>query len=309
MGAALKGLLGGVSLTSRRLVPAPEKEVMPVARLLVEAGADVHRAGPLGTPLMEAARHGHRAVAEFLIESGADPKATFNGQSASDYARMYRKLELAEWLDSLPGKTTAPPPSPPAPPPPPTRRPKMAKAPPLARAARKQEFEAALADLAGRCEGKPVPLGDVGGAFRLHVPVRKREEIDVVALQAEFLSRGCFVFEPSYSRNGPESLAVIPVAEYQKAIAVMGTHAPNYDLGSADIIAWLEELEKEAPFVLTTIAHDTLGGRFLRPIDDPAALAVRMYEFCPDLVDQGCETVEALAAELRKSQDLFFWWD
>jgi len=34
-----------------------------------------------------------------------------------------------------------------------------------------------------------------------------------------------------------------------------------------------------------------------------------MYEFCPDIVDQGCGDVQTLAKDLKKTQRLYFWWD
>ncbi len=52
-----------------------------------------------------------------------------------------------------------------------------------------------------------------------------------------------------------------------------------------------------------------LRGKFTSKIAKPAALAKRMYEFCPDIVDQGVGDVKALAEELRKSSAFFFWWD
>jgi hypothetical protein len=50
-------------------------------------------------------------------------------------------------------------------------------------------------------------------------------------------------------------------------------------------------------------------GRFRSAIRDADALARRFYAFCPDIVDQGAETVEALARELVESQRLYCWWD
>ena len=75
------------------------------------------------------------------------------------------------------------------------------------------------------------------------------------------------------------------------------------------VIAWLRELEAEQPFELTGIGFDFLSGRFAAPVKDPAGLAKRMYEFCPDIVDQGVGDVAALAEELRTKQTLYFWWD
>jgi hypothetical protein len=69
------------------------------------------------------------------------------------------------------------------------------------------------------------------------------------------------------------------------------------------------DMEKTHPFVLTGCGQDFLAGKFLRPVADAPKLARRMYSFCRDIVDQGTQTVPALAQELRDSQAFFFWWD
>jgi hypothetical protein len=47
------------------------------------------------------------------------------------------------------------------------------------------------------------------------------------------------------------------------------------------------------------------------PRNRPSALelAWEQYWYCPDIVDQGCETVAALAAKLLNSPYWYFWWD
>ena len=51
-----------------------------------------------------------------------------------------------------------------------------------------------------------------------------------------------------------------------------------------------------------------------RPVFEPFTpgrhlLARRFYAFCPDIVEQGTETVAALARDLLESQRLYCWWD
>ena len=48
-----------------------------------------------------------------------------------------------------------------------------------------------------------------------------------------------------------------------------------------------------------------------KPIDEELSLALaeKQYAFCPDVVEQGLETIQALADYLRKSTVWFFWWD
>jgi hypothetical protein len=92
-------------------------------------------------------------------------------------------------------------------------------------------------------------------------------------------------------------------------MAAMGTNAANYDKDTKALIAWLRVLEREQPFELTGVGYDFLSGRFTSPVKDPVGLAKRMYAFCPDIVDQGVGSVEALAAALRREGTLYFWWD
>ncbi len=119
-----------------------------------------------------------------------------------------------------------------------------------------------------------------------------------------------FLSEQRFGIAGhPDTLGVLATRDPYEVMTTMGTNAANYDKGTADIIAWLRALEVEQPFELTGIGFDFLSGRFTTPVKDPAGLANRMYEFCPDIVDQGVGDVGALAEELRTKQTLYFWWD
>lgn len=63
---------------------------------------------------------------------------------------------------------------------------------------------------------------------------------------------------------------------------------------------------------LVGIDGDTIAVRAGRPPQTRAAaikLAREQYGYCPDLIDQGTETLSALAAILMKSEWWNFWWD
>ena len=91
-------------------------------------------------------------------------------------------------------------------------------------------------------------------------------------------------------------------------MAVMETNGDNYGIGTAGVIAWMTELQQEQPFMLTGIGFDYMEGHFTARVEDPSELARRMYQFCPDIVDQGVGSVNQLAQELTKGS-LYFWWD
>jgi len=60
------------------------------------------------------------------------------------------------------------------------------------------------------------------------------------------------------------------------------------------------------------IGPDVVEMKVARPpatSGDAYALSLQHYAYCADIVDQGTETVDALAEELLGSNAWFFWWD
>ncbi|WP_056501417.1 DUF4253 domain-containing protein [Sphingomonas sp. Leaf22] len=95
---------------------------------------------------------------------------------------------------------------------------------------------------------------------------------------------------PAYLRWGGWNAC--PPAEYQCAM----------------LRRWQERYGAE----LVGIDRDTIELRVKRRPRDRAealALAHECYAYCPDTVDQGVDTIEALAATLMASDWWFFWWD
>lgn len=139
-----------------------------------------------------------------------------------------------------------------------------------------------------------------------------RAEALVAGAQQQFLDRRFFLFRSEQHfgiRDQPDRVALFPREDPYEILRLMGTNGANYGIGPDSIITWLRALGRDQPFVLTGIGFDWLEGRFTTPIRDPNALARRFYAFCPDIVEQGTETVAALADELRRSLHLYCWWD
>ncbi|MCK6575988.1 DUF4253 domain-containing protein [Myxococcota bacterium] len=88
-----------------------------------------------------------------------------------------------------------------------------------------------------------------------------------------------------------------------------GFEAGNYDLGTDDIIARLEAWDATHGLELESFDGSSLTVRLLRLPDDLDAFSEEVYAFCPDIVWQGCETVEALAASIAETSTVFLWWD
>ena len=190
--------------------------------------------------------------------------------------------------------------------------------PDLRAAGQTPQFKAAIATVQQLTGSAPTPLTNevsdqpTGGvAFKApHATVEKQ----LTNWHRQLLKQGAYLIrmDNSFGINGPndlDDLALIPTSDKYVALAVMQTDGANYEIMTGDIIDWLKQMEQEQPFELTEAGLDYCGGNFTTPLKDPAALAARMYAFCPDIVDQGTGDVDKLAAELRKTGQFFFWWD
>ena len=85
-----------------------------------------------------------------------------------------------------------------------------------------------------------------------------------------------------------------------------GCPAPEYHI--AALRSWRERFGAE----LVGLSHDVMNVRVQsRPPTREAALelAREQYVYCSDIVDQGVQTLSALAAVLMESDWWYFWWD
>lgn len=182
--------------------------------------------------------------------------------------------------------------------------------PDFAARAQSPQFQEGLKALSSASGLQFAPSTELAGAYMATAPYEKAEANLVQWHQAAGKS-GVFLI-----RNGmnfgiggsPDTLLALPCTDKFEVLQIIGTDGINFDLDNAKVIAWLRELDRENPFVLTGAGLDYLEGYFVSAPRDTQALARKMYEFCPDIVDQGVGDVGALAGELATGK-LYFWWD
>jgi len=186
--------------------------------------------------------------------------------------------------------------------------------PDLSAAARDPKYQQALREATLLLGARPQPLegveGPIAGGYVFAVPHDKAEAL-LLKAHTNFLAKGCYLFrhDQSFGIGGqPDTLALLPTTNKFEVMALVEVNGANFNLYTAGIIQWMKQLEQEQPYVLTGIGTDYMEGYFTTPVRDARGLAKRMYSFCPDIVDQGVETVDRLAKELQKGK-LYFWWD
>jgi hypothetical protein len=85
----------------------------------------------------------------------------------------------------------------------------------------------------------------------------------------------------------------------------LGTNGVNYDIDTQEIIRRLKEWDEKFGVTLSEIGADRVTVSFTDLPDDLGELANEIYEFCPDVVDQGfgCFSDFVEAAETQAEPD------
>lgn len=284
--------------------PVEEERVLKIVEMLLRAGADPNQ-GKHQTPLGSASQCGHLRVVEALLKAGARKFATDGlGNRAQDLAKMFghHKVEafLEAWETSEPIE-------------PDTEENEVeypeARFAPLPRVKKKLQskaFKKALQELEELCQTQAM-IHEHHAECQVDSDIQS--ERTVSQLQSRFAELGFFLADVSPSVAKPVKLALFPTPHWEDAVAIMGTNGINFQVGSQDVIDWLHHWQEILGLKVLALMSDTVGGEFLKTAANPEELAASMYEFCPDIVDQGYGDLEALAESLAGDRTFFFWWD
>jgi hypothetical protein len=116
----------------------------------------------------------------------------------------------------------------------------------------------------------------------------------------------------THAMEGVGGLGLVAVTRPADVPGALGwSGAINHTNDTGLLCAVLRSWEERYDAILVGLGFDTmyLGVR-RRPEGAQARTAAReMYAFCPDIVDQGVETIEALAQQIETSPVWPFWWD
>ncbi|MET3698990.1 uncharacterized protein DUF4253 [Bacillus oleivorans] len=145
-------------------------------------------------------------------------------------------------------------------------------------------------------------------------PEDKAEKV-VVDLQSRLKQMGYLVFicerDFGNERKSMCKVGIIKGHDQFEILKVQQTNGDNYDISNEDVSAKLREWNDRYPFNMIGADYDWVEAIFSElPADQQMkSFAQEIYEFCPDVVDQGTETIEALIEEMRRTNKLFLWWD
>lgn len=106
-----------------------------------------------------------------------------------------------------------------------------------------------------------------------------------------------------------DRVAILEDIDQYGYLDVVYTDGINYGLEHEDIMAQYRSWDEQYGLSLIGASYDWLEAEFQSPPSDWLSFAHEVYEFSPDVVDQGTGDIEALADEMRDTNILFLWWD
>ena len=119
-----------------------------------------------------------------------------------------------------------------------------------------------------------------------------------------------FISERNYGMHGnPDHITLLKTSDPYDALRIMQTNGTNYDIDTDTLIARLKEWDKRFGIKIQGASGDWVEAEFIHQPTDMMEFAKEVYKFCPDVVDQGTETVEKLASEMKDNNTLYLWWD
>ncbi|GMN07184.1 DUF4253 domain-containing protein [Croceitalea sp. MTPC5] len=132
----------------------------------------------------------------------------------------------------------------------------------------------------------------------------------VLRLKDKLKPMGYYVFRSEQNFGySKDKIAVIKTEDQFDILRYQATNGGNYDIDTDSIINELKRWDEKYNLEILGADFDWVEGQFLNPPKNFTALADKMYEFCPDIVDQGTGDIETLEEELSQSNQLFLWWD
>lgn len=132
----------------------------------------------------------------------------------------------------------------------------------------------------------------------------------VLKLNDQFKEKGYFIYisEQNFGYESDE-VSVLKATNQFEILMVEETDGINYGLENKDVIAKLREWNIKYPFQIIGAGFDWVEAIFVKKPSDMKAFSKELYEFCPDIVDQGVGSVKNLETEMNKSDVLYLWWD
>ena len=140
--------------------------------------------------------------------------------------------------------------------------------------------------------------------------VAKEGGKEAVALLRSKLANGLrvYLYDNNYGYDD-DLIAIGHFANDLEYLAVAKPSGVNWDIQPSDVMNKYKGWSEKYQLKLVGAGLDWLEAEVESDNVDWQQLAEEVYQFCPDVVEQGSGDVKQLAAEMKAAKVLFLWWD
>lgn len=106
-----------------------------------------------------------------------------------------------------------------------------------------------------------------------------------------------------------DKLALVPSKDDLEYLRMIRPDGINHGLSADDVIEKYQTWNQQFGLKLNGAGRSWLEAEILKDPPDWQAFAQEVYQFCPNVIDQGVGSVEILAEEMMNHYSLHLWWD
>jgi hypothetical protein len=153
--------------------------------------------------------------------------------------------------------------------------------------------------------------GDIGKGWFDGICSRMVKDDDysvVKKLKEKFRAKGYLIFT-FMNEKDQEYIAVIKGTDELDIVRYRRTDGINYNLNNEKVVDKLEKWKSKNDFNILVCGRDCLQFEFKTLPADLDAFSKDVYQFCPDIVDQGVGDIKNLKSAIKEMNGLYLWWD
>ncbi len=119
-----------------------------------------------------------------------------------------------------------------------------------------------------------------------------------------------FLLENNFNiDNKPDNIGVLKTTDKYTVLRQIATDGINWDITNDSLITIIKTFDKKYSLELIGASGDWCEFIINNEPNNWTQFAEEVYKVCPDVVEQGTGTIQALADEMKRTKRLYFWWD
>ena len=110
-------------------------------------------------------------------------------------------------------------------------------------------------------------------------------------------------------KNSYFDIAIVKVETQYDVVKRVGTQSKNHDISNEQVIEKLKEWDKKVRFKIMVVDVDRIEAYMGNEAWNVKKFAREVSEFCPDIIDQGYGSLDAMIKDYKANKYFWLWWD